>query len=69
MVLTAPASGRTPARGWVCPLRKIAALFGAPVMAAALSARVTAAPAMPQAFSGRVLVIYEDGVPVGMTLE
>ena len=50
-------------------MRKIAALFGAPVMAAALSARVTAAPAMPQAFSGRVLVIYEDGVPVGMTLE
>ena len=45
---------------------KVAALFGAPAMAAALAARTDEAPAMPRGFSGRVVVEYRDGAAVGM---
>ena len=45
---------------------KVAALFDAPAMAAALAARVDEAPAMPPGFSGRVVVDYQDGMAVGM---
>ncbi len=48
---------------------KIAALFDAPAMAAALAARVDEAPAMPQGFSGRVVVAYRDGVAVSLTTD
>ena len=46
---------------------RIAALFDAPSMAAALAARAAEAPAMPRGFSGQVVIAYRDGVAVALT--
>lgn len=46
---------------------RIAALFAAPAASiAALAARAGEAPAMPAGFTGRLVVDYRDGVPVGI---
>ena len=47
---------------------RIAALFEAPSMVAALAARTDEAPTMPRGFNGQLVVEYRDGTAVGMRM-